>query len=100
MRRDILRLYKAWHSGKENAITRAKFMKENSWRLPEITDREFRKIYSNLPIVTCNTGGFYPIRPSEIEEYREYLRKKAISLFERFKMVYKAHPDLAGDVKQ
>ena len=100
MKEQILQIYKQYHSGKEKAITRAKFMEKNSWRLPEMTDRQFRAIYSQLPIVTCEKGGFYPTCRVEIDEYRKYLHKKAISLFERFQRVCIAHPDLAGDIDQ
>jgi len=96
----ILDIYKKNHSGKENAISRKSFCFRYLDDIIGISDRQFRNIYSQIPIVTCNKGGFYPIRPSEIEEYRKYLHKKAISLFERFQRVYTAHPDLAGDIKQ
>jgi len=99
MRETILAIYKEHHSGRENAITRDRFMSKH---VPAfiISDREFRNIYSQLPIVTCEKGGYYPIREEEILEYRDYLRKKAIPLFERFKMVCEAHPELAGDEEQ
>jgi len=109
MKEIILRLYKEHHSGKENAITRGNFvfkynyqsLWENKWdRWPDITDRQFRQIYSQLPICTCDKGGFYPIRKEEILEYRDYLRKKAIPLFERFNRVRDAYPELAKDVQQ
>ena len=108
MKELILRIYKVHHSGKENAITRIKFIREHGWTLPDdflckptdVIDREFRQIYSEIPICTCSKGGFYPIRPEEILEYRDYLRKKAIPLFSRFKRVCDAHSGLIGDIKQ
>jgi len=108
MKEIILDIYKKNHSGKENAITRHEFIEKHSWILPSrgdlglwfMTDREFRQIYSQLPIVTCDKGGFYPIRKEEILEYRDYLRKKAIPLFERWNRVRAAHPDLVGNEKQ
>lgn len=109
MKEEILRIYKAHHSGKENAITRDEFIfeynLESVWHgdifnRVNVSDRQFRQIYSQLPIVTCEKGGFYPIRKEEILEYREYLRKKAIPLFERFKRVYDAHPELADNDEQ
>jgi len=103
MKEEILQLYKKYHSGKENAITRYEFIEKHSWILPGrgdlglwfMTDREFRNIYR-----TCDKGGFYPIRKEEILEYRDYLRKKAIPLFERWNRVRAAHPDLVGNEKQ
>jgi len=99
MKEKVLRIYKEYHSGRENAITRDRFMSKH---IPAfiISDREFRQIYSQLPICTCSKGGFYPIRPEEILEYRDYLRKKAIPLFERFRRVCNAHPGLIDDEGQ
>ena len=103
MKEFVLEMYKRYYSGKENAITREEFMLTHSgarvFKLG-ITDRQFRQIYSQLPICTCSNGGFYPIRPEEILEYRDYLRKKAIPLFERFRRVCDAHSGLIDDAKQ
>ena len=72
----ILNLYKKHHLGKENAITRSSFIFRYLDGIVGISDREFRNIYSQLPIVTCSKGGYYPIRREEILEYRDYLRKR------------------------
>jgi len=96
----ILNLYKKHHSGKENAITRSSFIFRYLDDIVGITDRQFRQAYSQLPIVTCDKGGYYPIRGEEILEYRDYLRKKAIPLFVRFRRVCDAHPKLANSVDQ
>lgn len=100
--RRILDIYRKYHSGEENAITRTNFKLKHLWRLEWhlYSDRQFRRIYSQLPICTCEKGGYYPIRTSEIEEFREYMKKKAIPHFERFNRVRDAHPELIGDVKQ
>ena len=98
--KNILGIYKNFHPGKKMAITRNDFFKEYWKNLPELSDRQFRNIYSKLPIVTCEKGGYYPIRKEEILEYRDYLRKKAIPLFERFRRVCEAHPQLADDAVQ
>ena len=100
MREEILRIYKIHHSGKENAVTREDFMVRHVYAVFSISDRQFRQLYSQLPICTCDKGGFYPIRPEEILEYKEYLRKKAIPMFERFRRVCDAHPDLTDDEGQ
>jgi len=96
----ILNLYKKHHLGKENAITRSSFIFRYLDGIVGISDREFRNIYSQLPIVTCSKGGYYPIRREEILEYRDYLRKKAIPLFERFRRVCNAHPKLTDYMLQ
>ena len=100
MKTIILNLYKRHHRGKENAITRTSFIFRYLDDIMGISDRQFRQLYSQLPICTCSQGGFYPIRQEEILEYRDYLRKKAIPLFSRFKRVCDAHPGLADDMGQ
>jgi hypothetical protein len=97
---DILEIYKKFYRGKENAITREMFYFRYVPSVFYTGRRNFRNIYSQLPIVTCDKGGFYPVRKEEILEYRDYLRKKAIPLFERFRRVCDAHPGLAGDEEQ
>lgn len=96
MKSAILSIYKKHHSGRENAITRDRFL----MRYFPISDRHFRNAYSQLPICTCDKGGFYPIRKEEIEDFREYMKKKAIPHFERFNRVRDAHPELTGEIKQ
>ena len=96
----VLDIYKKNHSGKENAITRSSFIFRYLDGIVGISDREFRNVYSQLPIVTCSKGGYYPIRKEEILEYRDYLRKKAIPLFQRWNRVRQAHPELAMNAEQ
>jgi len=104
LKKEILDIYRSHHRGKENAITRADFIAkyERFGFVPFLflSDRQFRQIYSEIPICTCEKGGFYPIRKAELLEYRDYLRKKAIPLFGRFNLVCDAHPELADDVGQ
>jgi len=100
MKENILKLYEVFHRGKESAITIDDFLSEYWEYLPDTSRRKFRRIYSQLPICTCNKGGYYPTRKSEIEEFRSYMWKKAIPLFERFNRVYKAYPELSGNIKQ
>jgi len=97
----ILDKIKCNHRGKENAIKRKDLLLfcaehgygEYPYLMISLTDRQLRNIYSQLPVVTCNKGIFYPIRREEVEEFREYLRKKAIPLFERWKRVADVHLD-------
>ena len=77
--------------GKKNAIKRRDLLHYAQHYNPYITDRQLRNIYCQLPVVTCDKGIFYPIRTSEVQEFREYLRKKAIPLFERWKRVADVH---------
>ena len=92
----ILYVIKKDHRGKENAIVREELLSKIRRIVmgsvyQELTDRQLRNIYCQLPIITCDKGIFYPVRKSEIEEFREYLRKKALPLFERWKRVADVH---------
>ena len=99
----ILGKIKYDHKGKENAITRKELLfwcrsycGEHSLFLE---DRKLRSIYSQLPVVACDKGIFWPIRTSEVEEFREYLKKKAIPLFERWKKVAEVHLSKTGQME-
>jgi len=95
----IIQNLRTYHRGKVRAITRndlAWLLTENGYHL---TDRELRAIYADLPICTCEKGLFWPETNAELEEYRQYLKAKAIPLFERWQRVAKAHPELI-DLKQ
>lgn len=93
----ILLNIKHCHRGKENAVCRKALLKFCQILLGDVTDREMRKAYSSLPIVTCEKGVFYPIRSEELEEFRLYLRAKALPMLKRWRTVANAHPDLISD---
>ncbi len=95
----ILTKLKYHHAGKEEAITRKKLLDYCHWYNGALTDRQLRNIYSQLPVVACNKGIFWPIRTSEVEEFREYLKKKAIPLFERWKKVAEVHLSKTGQME-
>lgn len=85
------------HRGKENAITRKELLKfAKAWK-PNITDREIRIIYSQLPVCTCEKGIFYPIRKEEIQDYKIYLKKKIWAMLARWEKVVQAHPNLFSE---
>ena len=98
----ILRKIESEHRGKEKAIKRKKLLEFARLFNIELKDRDLRKIYVLLPIVSCNVGIFWPIRKEEMEEFKSYLKSKAIPLFNRYKMVAEKHRDLMedGDVIQ
>ena len=93
----ILDEIKRYHRGKENAIKRDALLRFCQVFESELTDREMRKIYSELPVVSCNEGIFWPVRHEEIDEFEAYLRKKALPLFKRFKLVAKEHKHLLSE---
>jgi len=90
----ILSYLKRHHCGKENAIKRDDLLKyAQLWDL-EMNDRELRRIYSQLPVVSSEEGIFWPLRTEEIEEFKFYLLKKVNPMIKRFRMVAQAHPHL------
>ena len=89
------------HQGKENAIKRKKLLKYCQFYEPSLTDRELRNIYCQLPVISSEAGIFYPIRKSELDEFEAYMKRKALPLFIRVKMVMEEHKDLrAGEYVQ
>lgn len=90
------------HRGKENAIKRKDLLKYAHFFDPELTDRGLRNIYCQLPLVSSSDGIFWPIRKSDLEEFKFYMKGKAIPLFNRYKMVAEKHRDLMeyGEVVQ
>ena len=85
------------HRGKENAITRKDLLNFARFHEPLIEDRELRKIYSELiPAVSSQTGIYWPVTEEELLDFKAYLKKKAISIFNRWQRVAVAHPEL-GD---
>ena len=90
----ILSKFRQQHEGKENAIKRKELLKYCRYFEPDLTDRELRNIYCQLPLVSSNTGIFWPIRKEELEEFKYYMKSKAIPLFNRYKMVAEKHRHL------
>lgn len=64
---------------------------------PDMTDREFRQTYSELPICSCERGLYIPIEKQDLIAFREYMKGKAIPLFDRVKKVWAAYPELNPD---
>jgi len=87
----ILTKIESEHRGKESAIKRRNLLTYARIIEPDLTDRQLRNIYCQLPVASCDKGIFYPVTVAELEEYRDYLRKKAISLFERWQRVAEVH---------
>ena len=92
--KQILTHLKIEHRGKENAIKRRDLLGYVQHFEPYLTDRELRNIYCQLPVISSEAGIFWPVRQTELWEFQAYLKKKAIPLFNRFKMVAEGHRDL------
>ena len=82
------------HRGRENTILREKLLEYCQGFEFYMEDRDMRRIYSKLPVVSWNKGIFWPVRQAEIDEFEIYLKSKAGPLFKRLDMVKEAHKDL------
>jgi hypothetical protein len=82
------------HKGRERAVPRERIFLELRIFASYLTDRKFRDMYCNLPICSCDGGLFLPNKPEEVQEFKEYLRKKAIPMLERYKRILAYYPDL------
>ena len=90
----ILEKIKRDHMGKENSCKRKYLLSFCRFYEPGMTDRQLRNIYCQLPVISSETGIFWPIRKEELDELEVYCRKKALPLFNRVKMVMEEHKDL------
>ncbi len=68
----ILSKFRQQHEGKENAIKRKELLKYCQYFEPNLTDRELRNIYCQLPVISSEVGIFWPIRKEELDEFEEY----------------------------
>lgn len=84
------------HRGQENAITRDELLDYVKNFDSTITDRELRDIYSHLPVCVCNDGIFWPVKGKEVQDFLVYLRKKAMPMMVRSRMVAEYHSELVN----
>lgn len=82
------------HRGRDEAIKRDALLRYARIFDTAITDRELRNIYSRLPVCVCEQGIFYPIRGQEVQDFLVYLRKKAMPMMVRSRMVAEYHSTL------
>jgi len=85
------------HKGRERAVSRDRIFMELRIFAPDLTDRKFRDMYCNLPVCSCEAGLFLPAKAEEVAEFREYLKKKAIPMLERYKRILAYYPDLSPE---
>ena len=90
----LLDWFRTYHRGKRNAVPRERLLKDLAGIGYRVSDRDLREIYAELPVCTCSAGIFYPETTAELEEYKAYLKAKAIPLFVRWQRVAQAHPEL------
>ena len=87
------------HKGREKAVPRERIFFELKIFSPDLTDRKFREMYCHLPVASCEEGLFIPATSAEVEEFREYLKKKALPMLERYKRILAYYPHLAQEPK-
>ena len=87
------------HKGRERAVPRERIFFELKIFAPDLTDRKFRDMYCHLPIASCEEGLFIPANAAEVGEFKEYLRKKAIPMLERYRRILAYFPDLSPEPK-
>ena len=87
------------HRGRERAIKRDVLLDYARIYEPNLTDRELRNIYSQLPVCVCEQGVFYPIRGQEVQDFLVYLRKKAMPMMVRSRMVAMHHRELLNSLQ-
>ena len=84
------------HRGKAQAIVRSRLLRFCHIYEPDITDRQMRNLYCELPVIADEAGIYWPLTKDEVEDYKQYLRKKALPLFARWNRVAKFHPKLTS----
>lgn len=97
----VLMNYFQHRRGKENATPRDQVLRFVRHYDPEIDDRRLRKLYSSLPICSCDKGLFLPKRPEEVEEFRAYLMKGWGPLLaeRRVQIIYAYYPWLKNNAQ-
>jgi len=89
----ILEKLQTDHRGRQWAITRQALLAwvHDTGVDTQMTDRELRRVYSTLPICSCNEGLFWPITSRELKDFESYMDKKIYPHFSRRKMVMDYH---------
>ncbi|MBM3284938.1 MAG: hypothetical protein FJY81_03620 [Candidatus Aminicenantes bacterium] len=99
------------HRGKARAIPREELRAQiNEWlRMicrPDLVldDREFRKLYTTLPLCGGDPGLWWPETTEEVEEFRRYLAAKVPPWIvqDRIRRIYSVFPQLtpAREIQQ
>ena len=93
----ILHKLRAEHVGKDRAITRADLLNYVRGLGHDVSDRELRAVYVELPIVTDSRGIYYPCTATEVQAFYEYLQKRVKAIMARAARVRRAHAGLFED---
>ena len=93
----ILHKLRAEHVGKDRAITRADLLAYVREMGYDVSDRELRAVYAELPVVADSHGLYYPATAAEVQAFYEYLQKRVKAEMARAARVRRAHAGLFED---
>jgi len=82
------------HVGKDRAITRADLLSYVRGLGHDVSDRELRAAYAELPVVADSHGIYYPNTAAEVQAFYEYLQKRVKAEMARAARVRRAHAAL------
>lgn len=83
--------------GRDNAIPREEILRYLRLFKHDLDDRACRKIYTSLPVCSCEKGLFLPETSDEVMEFKTYLTKQCGPFVadKRTKIVFAFRPELA-----
>ena len=93
----ILHTLRTHHRGKVRAITRDALREYLRQMGHDISDRELRALYAELPVVADSHGIYYPNTAAEVQAFYEYLQKRVKAEMARAARVRRAHAGLFED---
>ena len=102
LRDQIMRVMQG-HRGRASAMPRDKLWEQLKLFKPDLNDRDFRKLYTALPVCSCSDGLFLPITAAEVLEFRDYLSKGPggpITAWRRCATILSFYPQLAPPAEQ
>lgn len=102
LRNEIMRILHG-HKGRENAIPREMLRDHLRLFKADLDDRAFRKLYTSLPVCSCDAGLFLPQTVAEVVEFKAYLSDGPggpKTAYRRVATVLSFYPKLAPPAEQ
>ena len=95
----LIEILKTHALGRANAMPRDMVLFHLTFFQPKIEDRQFRALYANLGIPTCEGGLYWPTCREDLVAFKDYMRKKALPHFVRVNRTFEAFPELADGLQ-
>jgi len=95
----LIEILKLHALGRNNAMPRDKVLFHLTFFQAKINDRQFRALYANLGVPTCEGGLYWPTCREDLIAFKDYMRKKALPHFVRVKRTFEAFPELADGLQ-